>query len=457
MVYACIDMLVIDTLRHLQTLEKNCTLRLYTSFIYHYKRWAAKMLKQIRDKLPQEHRLRHLDEIGHYIWDNKKKNWVEVRQEYIWLHGHRVTETWLRAYVKFMIRECKLDAESIEEGNNASQTQPVQGTTVHTLLGRIKAGQMAARVEAKLYREKELSIMREISVVRSEVRFMVRTKNERDIKNCADRRRGTIGNTYTAEQFLQIMMKVQPTWAASAWNLRATAPLQTLWRFLLTKVLTLLSHHTLLRGASIREITLLDIFLYRLASTSSVNPENQPVVMMIAARNSKTSKDARLQQSYAARHLEIGQFNGIDFLPLLDTTERERWYKKHLFFARNDKEQKELSAASHQRWTRQIWTTNKVFCKRIVHAARAGGAQELAIEGTPRAEIAKLGHWALDKMTRAYITAIPARVVMRKASYSGCKQDYFLARSRVEPSDKLLDIIAEHIFPGVVALLRDIC
>ncbi|CAI7833309.1 unnamed protein product [Closterium sp. NIES-53] len=59
MVYACIDVLVIDALRHLQTLAKNSTLRLYTSFIYHYKRWVAKMLKRISNKLPQEHMLRH--------------------------------------------------------------------------------------------------------------------------------------------------------------------------------------------------------------------------------------------------------------------------------------------------------------------------------------------------------------------------------------------------------------
>ncbi|CAI7818064.1 unnamed protein product [Closterium sp. NIES-54] len=57
-------------------------------------------------------------------------------------------------------------------------------------------------------------------------------------------------------------------------------------------------------------------------------------------------------------------------------------------------------------------------------------------------------------MTRAYITAIPVGVVMRKAGYSGAKQDYFLGRSRVEPSDKLKDIIAEHIFLDVDALLR---
>ncbi|CAI5977988.1 unnamed protein product [Closterium sp. NIES-65] len=413
MVYSSIDVLIMDALRHLQCLEKDSTLRLYTAFIYHYKKWAAKMLKQIRDKLPHEQRLRHVDEIGHYIRDNKKKDWCNekvVRQQYIWVHGPR----------------------------------------------------MAARVEATLYREKELGIMREISVVRSEVRFNVRHKNDRDIKNCADRRRGTIGDTYTAEQFRQIMMRVLPTWAAAAWNPRATTPSQTLWRFLLVKVLTLLSHHSLLRGASIREITLPDVFLYHLASTSEVNPDSQPVVMVIAARNSKTSKDARLQQSYAARHLEaelcavgetglwlhfildqIGQFSGTDFLPPLDTTERERWYKKHLFFAKNDKEQEELPAATHQRWTRQMWRTNKVFCKRNVHAARAGGAQELAIGGTPRAEIAELGHWALDKMMRAYITAIPVGVVMRKAGY------------RVEPSDKLLDLLAEHIFPRVDAMLRD--
>ncbi|CAI5935450.1 unnamed protein product [Closterium sp. NIES-64] len=341
------------------------------------------------------------------------------------------------------------------------------------ILGRIKACQMAARVEATLYKEKELGIMREISVVRSEVRVMVRTKNQRDINDCADHRRGTIGDTYTAEQFRHIMTRVLPAWAASAWCPRFTTPSQTLWRFLLVKVLTLLSHHSLMRGASIREITLPDIFLYRLASTSLVNPENQPVVMVVAARNSKTSKDAHLHQSYAARHLEaelcavgetglwlhfildqIGQFHGVDLIPPVDTSTRERWYKKHLFFARNDPEQHELPAPSHQQWTRQMWKTNGVFCKRNVHAARAGGAQELAIGGTSRAEIAELGHWAIDKMTRAYITAIPVGVVMKKAGYSGFTQDYFLGRSRVEPTPELLDLIAEHIFPGVDDLLK---
>ncbi|CAI5508299.1 unnamed protein product [Closterium sp. Naga37s-1] len=476
MVYASIDVLILDALRYLQTVERNSTLRLYTSWIYHYKRWAAKMLRQIRNKLPQEYRLKHVDKIGHYIRDNKKKNWdqeADVPRAYVWLHGPRVTKSRLRAYVKYMVRELKLDAESSKEGDNATGTQPVQSTTVHTLLGRIKACQMAARVEATIYRETELSIMREISVVRSEVRFMIRTKNERDIKNCTDRRRGTIGDTYTAEQFRQIMFRVLPTWAAKAWNPRGTGPSQTLWRFLLLKVLTLLSHHSLLRGASIREITLPDIFLYRLASTSSVNPENQPVVMVIAARNSKTSKDVRLQQSYAARHLEaelcavgetglwlhfildqIVQFHGVRLILPVDTSTRASWYKKHLFFAKNDTDQGELSAASHQRWTRQFWDKNGVFCKRNVHAARAGGAQELAIDGTPRAEIAELGHWALDKMTRAYITAIPVGVVMKKSGYSGYKQDYFLGRSRLEPSDKLLKLLAEHIFPGVDDMLK---
>ncbi|CAI5961168.1 unnamed protein product [Closterium sp. NIES-65] len=195
--------------------------------------------------------------------------------------------------------------------------------------------------------------------------------------------------------------------------------------------------------------------------------------MVIAAQNSKTSKDARLQQSYVARHLEaelcavgetglwlyfildqIRQLHGVDLIPPVDTSAHERWYKKHLFFARNEEEQMELPAASHQRWTRQMWKTNGVFCKRNVHAARAGGAQELAIDGTSRAEIAKLGHWAINKMTRAYITAIPVGVVMKKAGYSGAKQDYFLGRWRVEPGDELLALIAEHIFPGIDDLVK---
>ncbi|CAI6007574.1 unnamed protein product [Closterium sp. NIES-65] len=400
MVYACVDVLVMEGMRHLKTIEAKSTLKSYTSWIYDYKRWTAKMLKKIGDKLPTAEQMRHVDEIGHWTHNNKSKDWDNekvVKRKHIWLHGPRVTSTRLRAYIKFMRREYRIDADTNE---------PVRAYTVHMILGRIKACQMAARVEATLFKEKELGIMREISVVRSEV-------------------------------------------------------------------LTLLSHHSLMRGASIREITLPDIFLYRLASTSSVNPDNQPVVMVVAARNSKTSKDARLQQSYAARHLEaelcavgetglwlhfvldqIGQFHGVDLIPPVDTSTRELWYKKHLFFARNDPEQGELSAPSHQRWTRQMWKTNGVFCKRNVHAARAGGAQELAIQGTPRAEIAELGHWALDKMTRAYITSIPVGVVMKKAGYSGFTQDYFLGRSRVEPGDELLALIAEHIFPDVDDLLN---
>ncbi|CAI5939721.1 unnamed protein product [Closterium sp. NIES-65] len=403
MVYACVDVLVMEGMRHLKTIEVKSTLKSYTSWIYDYKRWTAKMLKKIGDKLPTAEQMRHVDEIGHWTHNNKSKDWDNekvVKRKHIWLHGPRVTSTRLRAYIKFMRREYRIDADTNE---------PVRAYTVHMILGRIKACQMAARVEATLFKEKELGIMREISVVRSEV-------------------------------------------------------------------LTLLSHHSLMRGASIREITLPDIFLYRLASTSSVNPDNQPVVMVVAARNSKTSKDARLQQSYAARHLEaelcavgetglwlhfvldqIGQFHGVDLIPPVDTSTRELWYKKHLFFARNDPEQGELSAPSHQRWTRQMWKTNGVFCKRNVHAARAGGAQELAIQGTPRAEIAELGHWALDKMTRAYITSIPVGVVMKKAGYSGFTQDYFLGRSRVEPGDELLALIAEHIFPDVDDLLNKVC
>ncbi|CAI6008656.1 unnamed protein product [Closterium sp. NIES-65] len=163
MVYATIDVLVLDALRHLQTVERNSRLRQYTSWIYHYKRWAAKMLMQFYNMLPQEYMLKRVDEIGHYIQDKKKKKkWdqeVDVPRSHVWLHGPRVTTSRLRAYVKYMVREMKLDAESSKEGNNATGTQPVQSTTVHSLLGCIKACQMAARVKATIYRETELSIM----------------------------------------------------------------------------------------------------------------------------------------------------------------------------------------------------------------------------------------------------------------------------------------------------------
>ncbi|CAI5984621.1 unnamed protein product [Closterium sp. NIES-64] len=119
MVYACVDVLVMEGMRHLKTIEAKSTLKSYTSWIYDYK------------------------------------------------------STRLRAYIKFMRREYRIDADTNE---------PVRAYTVHMILGRIKACQMAARVEATLFKEKELGIMREISVVRSEVRVMVRTKNQRDLE-----------------------------------------------------------------------------------------------------------------------------------------------------------------------------------------------------------------------------------------------------------------------------------
>ncbi|CAI5985482.1 unnamed protein product [Closterium sp. NIES-65] len=144
------------------------------------------------------------------------------------------------------------------------------------------------------------------------------------------------------------------------------------------RTMTLLSHHTLLHGASVREITLADIFLYHLASGSSVNPDNRPMVMVIAQRNSKTCKDARLHHSYAARHLEaelcavgdtilwlhfiydqVPQIFGVPIIPPLDVRRPELWYDKHLFFARYDKDQGLLPSSSQQRITRQLWTANK--------------------------------------------------------------------------------------------------
>ncbi|CAI5973596.1 unnamed protein product [Closterium sp. NIES-64] len=166
-----------------------------------------------------------------------------------------------------MCRECKLDAESFEEGNNATRTQPVQATTVHTLLGRIKACQMASRVEATLYREKELGIMREISVVRSEVRFMVRTEDERDLKwLCGQElrrpalrhhRRYLHHRTVPPDHDEGVAdmgdVGVEPVGNHSFADDVEISPHQGA---------TLLSDHTLLRGASIREITLPDIFFY---------------------------------------------------------------------------------------------------------------------------------------------------------------------------------------------------
>ncbi|CAI5535001.1 unnamed protein product [Closterium sp. Naga37s-1] len=231
-----IEVLIANALRHTETLEEGSSLRQYISWILDYKRWAVDALPSEGDDLEPGSILTDKDEIGKHIGDDLGERWHTAPRQFIWLHGPRTNEPRIRAYVLFRARETLIEAMRSEEGNTAMRTQPIKPCTVNMLLGRIKALQMAAKIEATLYKEKELHIMQDISVVRTEVRVMVRGKNKAD--------------------------------------------------------------------TNVREITLADIFLYRLASGSSVNPDNRPMVMVIAQRNSKACKDARLHHSYAARHLE---------------------------------------------------------------------------------------------------------------------------------------------------------
>ncbi|CAI5520939.1 unnamed protein product [Closterium sp. Naga37s-1] len=330
----------------------------------------------------------------------------------------------------------------------------------------------ACKVEGTLFGVKELHIMYDISEVRSEVRAMVREKWHRDDRDCVDRHRGTLGDTYTTDQIRHLMFKVLPTWPARAYEPKAATPSQTLWKFLLMKTMTLLGHHTLLRGASLRAIELPDLFLYRMGSASPEHSTRRPVVMVVAPQNSKTNKDARLHHSYAARHLEqemcavghtllwlhfvydqLSRSPTSRCVPPLDFRTPYMWYHKHLFHARSDKAQKELPASSHSRITKEMWRTNKIFITRNTHAAQAGGAQELADDGVPRSDIADLGHWVLDRLAKSYITTIPKAAELRKAGYTGKCGDYHLGRSLVTPDPKVVALIVQHIFPWAEAEL----
>ncbi|CAI5965393.1 unnamed protein product [Closterium sp. NIES-64] len=372
--------------------------------------------------------LEHEDEIGRYIDEDMGDKWHTAKGDLQWMHGPRVNATRIRAYILSIARQ---------EGD-------------------------------ALRGEGELHIMYDISEVRSEVRAMVREKWHRDDRDCVDRHRGTLGDTYTTDQIRHLMFKVLPTWAARAYEPKAATPSQTLWKFLLMKTMTLLGHHTLLRGASLRAIELPDLFLYRMGSASPEHSTRRPVVMVVASRNSKTNKDARLHHSYAARHLDqemcavghtllwlhfvydqLSRSPTSRCVPPLDFMTPYSWYHKHLFHARNDKEQKELPASSHSRITKEMWRTNNIFITRNTHAARAGGAQELADDGVPRSDIADLGHWALDKLAKSYITTIPKAAVLRKAGYTGKRGDYHLGRSMVKPDDKVVPSSPSTSFRGL--------
>ncbi|CAI5944345.1 unnamed protein product [Closterium sp. NIES-65] len=463
--------------RHLDTLEARTTRIQYLRALLDFRRWCcANLPRHQTARVKGDGVLEHEDEIGRYINEDMGDKWHTAKGDLQWMHGPRVNATRIRAYILSIARQEGIaKAEELEELNPDVRVQPLKPTTVSMLLIRIKALQTACKVEGTLFGVKELHIMYDISEVRSEVRAMVREKWHRDDRDCVDRHRGTLGDTYTTDQIRHLMFKVLPTWAARAYEPKAATPSQTLWKFLLMKTMTLLGHHTLLRGGSLRAIELPDLFLYRMGNASPEHSTRRPVVMVVASRNSKTNKDARLHHSYAARHLEqemcavghtllwlhfvydqLSRSPTSRCVPPLDFTTPYSWYHKHLFHAQNDKAQKELPASSHSRITKEMWRTNKIFITRNTHAARAGGAQELADDGVPRSDIADLGHWVLDKLAKSYITTIPKAAVLRKAGYTGKRGDYHLGRSMVKPDDKVVALIAQHIFPWAEAELAKV-
>ncbi|CAI5957770.1 unnamed protein product [Closterium sp. NIES-64] len=463
--------------RHLDTLEARTTRIQYLRALLDFRRWCcANLPRHQTARVKGDGVLEHEDEIGRYIDADMDDQWHTAKGDLQWMHGPRVNATRIRAYILSIARQHGIaKAEELEELNLDVRVQPLKPTTVSMLLIRIKALQTACKVEGTLFGVKELHIMYDISEVRSEVRAMVRERWHRDDMDCVDRHRGTLGDTYTTDQIRHLMFKVLPTWAARAYEPKAASPSQTLWKFLLMKTMTLLGHHTLLRGASLRAIELPDLFLYRMGNASPEHSTRRPVVMVVASRNSETNKDARLHHSYAARHLEqemcavghtllwlhfvydqLSRSPTSRCVPPLDFTTPYSWYHKHLFHARNKKAQKELPASSHSRITKEMWRTNKIFITRNTHAARAGGAQELADDGVPRSDIADLGHWALDKLAKSYITTIPKAAVLRKAGYTGKRGDNHLGRSMVKPDDKVVALIAQHIFPWAEAELAKV-
>ncbi|CAI6006849.1 unnamed protein product [Closterium sp. NIES-64] len=348
--------------RHLDTLEARTTRVQYLRALLDFRRWCcANLPRQPTARVKGDGVLEHEDEIGRYIDEDMGDQWHTAKGDLQWMHGPCVNATRIRAYILSIAREYGIaKAEELEELNPDVRVQPLKPTSVSMLLIRIKALQTACKVEGTLFGVKELHIMYDISEVRSEVRAMVREKWHRDDRDCVDRHRGTLGDTYTTDQIRHLMFKVLPTWAARAYEPKAATPSQTLWKFLLMKTMTLLGHHTLLRGASLRAIELPDLFLYRMGSASPEHSTRRPVVM------------------------------------------------------------------------------------------------ELADDGVPRSDIADLGHWALDKLAKSYITTIPKAAVLRKAGYTGKRGDYHLGRSMVKPDDKVVALIAQHIFPWAEAELAKV-
>ncbi|CAI7836275.1 unnamed protein product [Closterium sp. NIES-53] len=318
------------------------------------------------------------------------------------------------------------------------------------LMGRLKALNLLIKLDGAILRKPVLNLLPDFAECRIWVRVQVRDQYKWFIAEHMDRHRGTAVDTYTPDEFKHMMQKTSMDAILTSFTLAKKAYTHAMHRDLCIRTMTVLSHHTLARGCTIRNLQLPDMMMWKLGAKSETDPVRNAFMFVCACRTGKTNKDFSLNYISAMRHIDwtlcaagatllwvhwVYDLVSIlyeDIAPPLDFMEPSTWYDQYLFFPLRAGIEKQIPPTTHHDWAAKILQEAGITCSRAVHATRAEGAQHASADGMPSDQLARLGGWRfIEVMTKHYLTTIQREAVLLKAGFTGVDGDYFLGRATV--------------------------
>ncbi|CAI5934094.1 unnamed protein product [Closterium sp. NIES-64] len=446
------------------------TLKKYRGWANEYKRFMAHELPKLdAGRFGDEAALRNAnpDEIGAALEQNMGGDWKMAEGDEQWFHGPETNPWRLRKYVTFLANETVAQADRMATLKRPQKTlKKRRQCTPAMLMGRLKALNLLIKLDGAIFRKPVLNLLRDFAECRIWVRVQVRDQYKRFIAEHMDRHRGMAADTYTPDEFKHMMRKTSMDAILTSFTLAKKAYTQAMHRDLCIRTMTVLGHHTLARGCTIRNLQLPDMMMWKLGAKSETDPVRNAFMFVCACRTGKTNKDFSLNYISAVRHIDwtlcavgatlLWLHWVYDLVPILyediarplDFTEPSTWYDQYLFFPLPAGNEKQIPPTTHHDWAAKILQDAGITCSRAVHATRAGGAQHASADGMPSDQLARLGGWRfIDVMTKHYLTTIPREAVLLKAGFTGVDGDYFLGRATVPVNDKLDELLRKHIFP----------
>lgn len=260
--------------------------------------------------------------------------------------------------------------------------------------------------------------------VKAKLDAVKRSAHQRKKETFQDRGKGSIQDGYSPEELEKLAI----------WWLQQQNP-----ACLRTRCSFLLSHMTLARGETMRELQLADIFCMEMPNEGS----QKCTALVFTQSQGKTNQFNRNEYGAAIRstnpavcsvgglglHLFWRYHVNNEKFP--DFTSRETWYHEYLFKGKSQKDPNKNVAITYEAELAAVnkaFAANHVVSVRKTHAPRGSASHELSNRGGSDAEIARMGHWAAGAMAGAYLTGLEKKGMRILAGFPPRQGSYFIAR-----------------------------